>query len=384
MCGAIVNRRSIRAASAALPRGRASAAGSSSGGRTGRPMPNPGIAALPQASSGSSARRPAARASARSAATSGSSASTPDPDACVGLGRVGEVRERHRPPDDGHRVARGESRLAIAPPSTRPSREPAKQGPAALIDVRPRCGPHRQQRGDRGLAVDLRRRDGAARPQREPGRLVAERSGPIVEADRGVPACAAREHPHVARLVDDAKPDRALLDHVVGVAEIVVAALDRRAVVDARRALQWRDQHHLRRLDPPAHAHLTGRQRRDPRRAGVADARRRPVAAHPADEQPEARDDARDERGCDRGSDPSMDASYGTGAGRFSSSGVRGGSTGPAASPRAPRTRSATAARSRSPGIASRARNSPPMTMSTSPAAIGPRPLTSSPPRDPG
>ena len=49
------------------------AAGSSSGARAGRPIPKPGIAALPQASSGEAFRMPAARASATFRATSGSS-----------------------------------------------------------------------------------------------------------------------------------------------------------------------------------------------------------------------------------------------------------------------------------------------------------------------
>ena len=58
MCGAIANRRSIRAASSALPSGRAVRLGIQLRGSHGPTDAEPGIAALPQASSGSSARSP--------------------------------------------------------------------------------------------------------------------------------------------------------------------------------------------------------------------------------------------------------------------------------------------------------------------------------------
>ena len=261
------------------------AAGSSSGAATGRPIPNPGMAALPHASAGSSARcpRPAPRrgpprSPGRRAARSG-----PSPE--VGRDRVGEVGEREGPADDRDRVARLEPALAIGPVAA-PIAQPRLAGSGRRAP-----GPSSSSATASARSISANRVDPPA-PDVETGRLVPGHAGLALEADRRIEPRPAREDPQAARRVADAKADRALL-RVARVGRPPVAAVaDRRAVVDAGHALEERHEGHLGRLDDAADPDLADGQRRDRRRRDVADAHDRPIAAEPAREQRQAGDDA--------------------------------------------------------------------------------------------
>ena len=121
----------------------------------------------------------------------------------VGPGRVGEVGEGECPPDDRDRVARLEAGLAVRPP-------------AAAVAERRRSADHsgawtRSSAAIGRGPVDLGRSRRPAPADGEPGRLVAERPGLALEADRGVEPRAARKDPEAPRRVADAEPDRPFL-----------------------------------------------------------------------------------------------------------------------------------------------------------------------------
>ena len=196
----------------------------------------------------------------------------------VGLGRVGQVAERHRPADDRHRIAGRQPRLAVPPPAPGRARE-AGIGGLGRMDG--------QQRLDGRRSIRFGDGEHAARPQPDAGREVVAGSL-LVERRRHVPARVAREDPDDAALVADLETDRALFVEVgVEVADVVGIA-DRRVVVDARLRLERRDEDDLGRLDVARDPDLPGGHRGDRRARGVADASGPPVAAHAAYEQPQA------------------------------------------------------------------------------------------------
>ena len=186
-----------------------SRAGSMAGAATGRPIPNPGIAALPQAAAGSSARVPAARAAARSAATSGSSTSPIRARPEVGAGRVGQVGEGEGPADDRDRVAR------LQPRSRGTTGEPPP-----LAAPRPAVARCRPGRGPRSSVVDLRsacraRPSGSTPRVRSASPAGSSPSMPVsvlasaTGASNRAPRGKTRSSPVSSRT---RKPDRALLD----------------------------------------------------------------------------------------------------------------------------------------------------------------------------
>ena len=384
--GAIVNRRSIRAASSAVPSGSASASGSSSGGPDRPPDPEPGDRGVAPGLLGVVREEPGRPRLGDIGGDLGVVGGDAGPDGRVGLGRVGEVGERDRPADDRHGVARapGAPRDSAAV-RRRDHRRTSPDRAASLRRPRRPCpaGPDRQQRRDGRIPIELGRGDALPVAERQPGRLLAQHPGPIVEADRRVPARDRAGTPACRPISSTTRnPTARSSDRSSQVAGVVVAALDRRAVVDARRALERRDQQ----SPPPARS---GRSRgpHRPRASRSATCRCRRCVP-PCDSRPSRGRAATGPRrprrraGSPRAasSDPSIHASYRTGRAGFSRSGVRGGSTGPAATRPGPPTRSATTVRSRTRGSPRGRRTAPPMTMSTRPAAIGPRPLTSSPP----
>ena len=113
-------------------------------------MPNPGIAALPHASSGV-VRIPASRASAMFIATSGSSrpsSGSPSPVHAIRAIGIGEVAERQRGAHDRDHVADLEPRLDVPAPALASARHVVQRVGLGLAD--------REQRGDGGLAVQRR------------------------------------------------------------------------------------------------------------------------------------------------------------------------------------------------------------------------------------
>ena len=249
-----------------------SAAGSMAGSATGRPIPKPGIAALPQAAAGIVDQGTGARGPRRC---------RPRP-----RGRRGPHRTPSpmSAPVGSARSEKGSARPTIvtwSPGSSRVSR----------YDRRPSRSNRRRTASSRSTAHGR----AAARPQRppgrsrcpaspteadvEPGRFVAERSRLALEADRRIEPRPAREDAQAARGIAHAEPDRALL-RVARIGPSVVTGLtDRRPVVDARHALQERDEGQLGRLDGAADADLAGGDRADRRGRRVRDPDQRPIAA---------------------------------------------------------------------------------------------------------
>ena len=187
----------------------AAASGSSSGARTGRPMPKPGIAALPHASVrvvGQDAGR------ARLGDVGGDLGIVGgqlDADRDVRLGGVAQVAERQRPTDDRDRVAGRQPRLAVAP--RRASVRRRRSSGSRSLDAGGPCSSAAIAASRSGSAADDRRARsaGPARPARPPN--APSRSS---KHDRRVPPGAAREDPDVAAVVADPEADRALLVEV--------------------------------------------------------------------------------------------------------------------------------------------------------------------------
>ena len=167
-----------------------------------------------------------------------------------------QVAERHGPAHDRDRRRR------------RPAAPPDSDGCGAT-SLRRSSGwirPRRPARTDSSAAMAVARsssarRDGAPGSHGQAGRLVAERVRLVVEADRRVPPRAAREDP------DDCRSRRApgtrrraprRRSAIVSVRSS--SPSDRRLVVDARGALEGRDERHLGRLDDAAHPDLAGGQ----------------------------------------------------------------------------------------------------------------------------
>ena len=180
-------------------------------------------------------------------ATSGSFGVDAAADGHVRLGRVGEVAEGQRATDDRDRVARLEARLDVAAIARVVHAERGERMPWPAWRVHP------EERGDGRLAVGHPRRDGAARPRRQAGRATRRTSSPFSSNTVGrVPARPAREDPDAARGVAHPEPDRALLVEVAGRGPASGSSSSPRmddAVVDARPALERRDEGHLGRLD---------------------------------------------------------------------------------------------------------------------------------------
>ena len=262
-------------------------------GRTGRPIPNPGIAALPHAAAGSSARAPASRASARSIATSGSSASPPVP-----RPRSAPVGSPRSPNGSAWPTI-----VTTSPGSRRASRYD-RAAPLAAPD-QPSAGASRtwtRSRSSICAAVSgSAERNAPLGPQRQPGRLLAEQARPVLPALGRLDPGIAREDPELAGVVADAEADGPLLDEPAAPGRAVAVLVDDRAVVDARHALEPRDEGHLGGFDDPADADLAGRDRRDRRGRRVGDPGRDPVPAHAASEEREAADDPHAGHRSDRG-----------------------------------------------------------------------------------
>ena len=230
-------------------------------------MPKPGIAALPQASAGSATSVPVA-----SAPRPGprpppdrrpSAASTPVPtSAPAGSGRSPKGRARPT--------------MVIASPGSRRASRYRRRPPA--LDREAAGGWPVPDRGRGGASAIAASRSGSPTRTLSPVRIESPGgSSPsvpvaLVEPDRCVDPGAAREDPQRARRVADPEPDRPFL-RVTAVARraVVVSVVDGRAVVDARHALEERDEDHLGRFDDAAEAHLAGRDRADRRGRGVGD-----------------------------------------------------------------------------------------------------------------
>ncbi len=150
-----------------------------------------------------------------------------------------------------------------------------------------------------------------------PGRHPPERVFGLLVPQRGVPARPAREDPHAAARVAEHEADRPLLVQVLAIDGLAVT-LDRGPVVDARCALQRRDEGHLGGLDDAAQADLAGGHRGDRRGARAADARGRPVAAEAAPQQGQAGQDAGTGRGQDLGRRELLHGRHRTGRRRWS------------------------------------------------------------------
>ena len=185
---------------------------------TGRPIPKPGIAALPQASAGSATSVPGRP---RLGEVGGDLGVVGDDGvraaADVRLGRVGEVAERQRPADDRH----------ASPGSSRASRYRRPRPSSAADGPDRRTSParaHGRAAGRRWrLAVGLGRPPARAGPHGEPGRFVARASrSRLVEPDRRVEPRAAREDPDVPAGIADAG-SRSPAPRVV--AEVAVAVV---------------------------------------------------------------------------------------------------------------------------------------------------------------
>ena len=142
---------------------------------------------------------------------------------------------------------------------------------------------------------------GPAAAEVEPGRLVAQRPGLALEAQRGVEPRAAREDAQAARRVTHPEADRPFLDVAAIPGSPLTRVADGRPVVDAGHALEQRDEGHLGGLDPSAHADLAGGHRSDRggRRVGHPDLRA--VALEAPIEQDETRHDAERGQGRDAG-----------------------------------------------------------------------------------
>ena len=80
------------------------------------------------------------------------------------------------------------------------------------------------------------------------------------DQDRRVEPRIARKDPQAARGIADPEPDRAFLHVSVADTASVLVPADRRTVVDARHALEKRDEGQLGRFDDPADPHLASRQ----------------------------------------------------------------------------------------------------------------------------
>ena len=266
------------------------------GWETGRPTPNPGIAALPQAAPASSARVPAALASARSAAISGSAVQVAAAEAEVGARRVVQVPERQGAPDDGHGVAGLQAGFAVLPASALPIDRPPRRRAAGRVRV-----VDRQQGRDRRRVIELRRLRGRPGTEGQPRRRIAREPRLVVEPDGRVHPGATREDAQASCRVTHLEADRPLL----GIAAVgdrgVSAVADRGPVVHARRALQQRHEGQLGRLDHAADPKLAGRRRADRRGRRVPDQEGRAEGSQSAGHQPEAGDHAGSRRDLDPG-----------------------------------------------------------------------------------
>ncbi len=208
----------------------------------------------------------------------------------VGGRRVREIAEREDPADDRDDVARidpGLRVVAVARTATA-SREVPPRTDAGRQRSRPRVEarvPHRQQRRDLRLAVDARP-ERRSRPRHETGRIAVPAAALLVEAVRHVEPGVAREDADGSGLVANAEPDGAFLAE--DLALVIARVGDARAVVQAGRALEWRDQRQLDRLRRAADEDLADGDRGDPRRGDPTDPAARAVVGEPADEQEEA------------------------------------------------------------------------------------------------
>ncbi len=207
------------------------------------------------------------------------------PHAQVGAGGIAQVAEGERLADDRDEVARLEASLPIRPGARRPPMAPSDRS----------APPGTWTRSRSSICVGRVGLGGAERPvgpQRQSGRPLAERARPVAPALRRLDLRIAREDAQLARRVADPEADGLLLDDPAAAGRAVAVVVDDRAVVDARHALEQRDEGHLGGFDDPADADLAGRDRRDRRGRRVGDAGRDPVPAHAAPEEREAADDA--------------------------------------------------------------------------------------------
>jgi hypothetical protein len=163
---------------------------------------------------------------------------------------------------------------------------------------RRRGGLRRQQAGDRRFPIEFGGTDGAARAQSQPRGRAPEGVRVLVVHEWCVPAGPARKDTDRAGPVVQHEADAALL--VQSATAAFVVDLDGGVVVDARRALERRDEADLGRLDATMQTDLTGRHRGDGRRGHVGDARRSAVAREPTPQHHQP-DDQPDEREGDEG-----------------------------------------------------------------------------------
>ena len=218
------------------------------------------------------------RASAMSAATSGSSAAS-DRLGDVGLGRIGQIAERHRAPDDRHRVARLEPLLAVvAPPSradavhvARPTEDRQRIEPAARRHRRERRD---RRRHDRVVSLEIAGPVRIARPGGSSPMRPVESSNRVGASQRA-PCGKTRMSPLASRTRKPTARSSRTCRSAPGTRPLARSWRGSRR----RHALERRDQRQLGRLDDAAHPDLAGRQRGDPRGRGVADRVARPVAA---------------------------------------------------------------------------------------------------------
>ena len=263
------------AASSGAASGRALAAGSMSGSTAGRPMPKPGIAALPHAVAGSS-RRVRGRAPRPDRRRSRDRRRPPrTPRRCPSRsGRQGRRRgvpgQRRSPGRPARGGSRGRSvchagRTWPPPRSRSGSRTRSSSATATARSISPaRVAPPRRTSSPVGSSPDdpSRLRTGAAHRS---GRHAGTRAGCQWHRARGSPSNAPRYSP--AR-----GPRRS-------------PAADRRPVIDAGHALQQGDEDQLGRLDRAAHSDLAGGDRADRGRGRVRHPDERPISSETASEQ---------------------------------------------------------------------------------------------------
>ena len=272
------------------------ASGSSSGLRVGWPMPKPGMAALPQASSGLAASVPGG-ACRRDIVGDGAFDVAAER---RGIELLPDVRPGQRLADDGDGLARLQASLTIAatarrlveqPPRTHASSpQPAPHRLGALATVRSASMAACALLLGHGLRVVGRRQRGRAGAPLQTDRLLAQVARRSVERRLELPACAIGDHADAARAVRRRKcTARSSSSRTRAV---VVGRLDADPVPDARPRLEGRGEGVVDDLDDAADADLAGGEAVKADVATAETNRSRRYATQAPAEEHDAEDDA--------------------------------------------------------------------------------------------